>query len=261
MQADRTTTVGRTALRPQPMRQTLRLPLADGAGVTLHVARFARAEFSARVVAMRPLSPLQDWCERHGVDDALIGGFYIRADGIPLGRLRIDGRARPSVPFESPWDAIRACVHIADGEVALASPLELAVEPEGDLLQAGPMLVRDGISLVADGRDREGFSAASHQFDSDITVGRYPRAALGVSPGELIAVVCEGRADHEAGLTLAETAEAMLSLGAVDAINLDGGGSASMVVGGRLVNTPREEHGWELPGGRAICTALHFVAR
>jgi exopolysaccharide biosynthesis protein len=58
-----------------------------------------------------------------------------------------------------------------------------------------------------------------------------------------------------------ELAEAMIGLGATEAINLDGGGSASLVVGGSLVNTPREEHGIELGGGRAVATALHFAPR
>jgi exopolysaccharide biosynthesis protein len=123
------------------------------------------------------------------------------------------------------------------------------------------MLVADGCSLLADDADREGFSAGARQFDSDITSGRYPRAALGLSGRQLIAVVCDGRADDEAGLTMAELAEAMIGLGATEAINLDGGGSASLVVGGSLVNTPREEHGIELVGGRAVATALHFAPR
>ena len=106
--------------------------------------------------------------------------------------------------------------------------------------------------------DPEGFSAGASQFDSDITVGRYPRAALGLGETELIAAVSEGRADDEAGLSLAELAEAMVGLGAAEAINLDGGGSASLVVGGRLRNTPREEHGRELVGGRDIASALQF---
>ena len=53
----------------------------------------------------------------------------------------------------------------------------------------------------------------------------------------------------------------MIGLGAAEAINLDGGGSASLVVGGRLRNTPREEGGTEIVGGREIPTALQFVAR
>jgi exopolysaccharide biosynthesis protein len=44
-------------------------------------------------------------------------------------------------------------------------------------------------------------------------------------------------------------------------MNLDGGGSASLVVDGALVNTPREEHGIELLGGREVATVLHFAPR
>ena len=110
------------------------------------------------------------------------------------------------------------------------------------------MLVRGGASLIEPGVDSEGFSAGAGQFDSDITVGRYPRAALGLNSDELIAVVCDGRTEGEAGLDLAELAQAMIGLGADDAINLDGGGSASLVAGGELVNVPHEEHGIEIPG-------------
>jgi hypothetical protein len=213
-------------------------------------------------VVIEPPSTLLAWCAENGAEHAMIGGFYMRPGGPPLGDLQIGGRAHPTRPFDPPWDALRACVHADNGNVALAPRRELPARPPGDLLQAGPMLVAAGRSLIRRGHDPEGFSAGSRQFDSDITVGRYPRAALGLGGGEeLIAVVGEGRADAEAGLTLAELAEAMVALGAVRAINLDGGGSASLVIGGRLRNTPREEHGKELVGGREIVTAVRFVAR
>jgi hypothetical protein len=244
---------------PGPSLESVRLTLADGAGTTLRVARFDRDRFRTRVVALDPCAALLRWCNDTGTDHALVGGFYLRPGGPPLGELRIDGRPLPTEPFDAPWGARRGCVH-ADGSIALAPRGELPTEPEGDLLQAGPMLVRAGRTLIRRGEDREGFSAGSRQFDSDITAGRYPRAALGLAPGELIAVASEGRADDEAGLTMEELAAAMAGLGAVDAINLDGGGSASLVVGGTLVNTPREEHGLELRGGREIATALKFVA-
>ena len=98
------------------------------------------------------------------------------------------------------------------------------------------MLVRDGAGSSRRVQDPEGFSAGARQFDSDITAGRYPRAALGIADGTLIAAVCDGRTDDDAGLTLDELAEAMIDLGATDAINLDGGGSASLVIGGILRN-------------------------
>lgn len=245
---------------PRPLFERRRLRLGDGAETTIHVARFDRAAFDLRVVVLDPCSTVQQWCRRTGAEHAIVGGFYMRPGGPALGDLWVAGRALPSEPFDAPWHDERACIHI-ERVVRLAPRRELGVVPRGDLLHAGPMLVGDGCSLVAGGADREGFSAGARQFDSDITDGRYPRAALGLAAGQLIAAVCDGRADDEAGLTIAELAEAMIGLGAAQAINLDGGGSASLVVGGSLVNTPREEHGIELIGGRAVATALHFAPR
>ena len=123
---------------------------------------------------------------------------------------------------------MRACLHVAGDEVTLARRDEIAPEPPGDLLQAGPLLVRDGAPCVEG--DPEGFSAGQRQFDSDITAGRYPRAALALLDGaRMLAVACDGRADDDAGLTLAELAEALVALGARSALKLDGGGSTSLV--------------------------------
>jgi exopolysaccharide biosynthesis protein len=71
-------------------------------------------------------------------------------------------------------------------------------------------------------------------------------------------VACDGRADRDAGMTLRELAVALRAMGASDALNLDGGGSTSLVCGGRLRNRAREEHGVVLDGGRPISTALVF---
>ncbi|MDX6634902.1 MAG: hypothetical protein QOF06_1105 [Solirubrobacterales bacterium] len=246
---------------PRPTLEQRRLRLADGARTTIHVARFARADFGLRVVALQPCSTVQAWCARTKAEHAIVGGFYMRPGGPALGDVWVDSRALRTEPFDALWHRQRACVHVAGGEVRLAARRELGEVPHGDLLHAGPMLVGDGASLIRKDVDAEGFSAGSRQFDSDITAGRYPRAALGLCGGETIAVVCEGRADDEAGLTMEELAAAMVELGAEQAINLDGGGSASLVVGGSLVNTPREEHGLELDGGREVATALHFAPR
>jgi len=264
---------------PRPLFERRRLRLADGAETTVHVARFDRAAFDLRVVVLDPPSTVQQWCRRNGADHAIVGGFYLRPGGPALGDLWIAGRALPTEPFDAPWHDERACVHVGERAetarnrnycgssrsreriVRLAPRRDLGAAPHGDLLHAGPMLAKGGRSAVDGGADREGFSAGARQFDSDITAGRYPRAALGLSAGQLIAAVCDGRADDEAGLTMAELAAATIGLGAAEVINLDGGGSASLVLGGSLVNTPREEHGIELVGGRAVATALHFAPR
>lgn len=242
-------------------RETLRSRLADGRTTTVHVAQFPAAQVRLRVALADPPERLVEWCEREGVADAMIGGFFVRSEGVALGDVRIGGRQLPNVPFEAPWNLIRSCVHASSDGVALAGRADLGADPDGDLLQAGPMLVAGGKMVVREDGDPEGFSAASQQFDSDITEGRHPRAALGLDGRDLLAVVSEGRSEEEAGLTLVELAETMVLLGAKRAINLDGGGSASLVTGGRLRNCPREQHGIPLAGGRPVSTMLAFEPR
>jgi exopolysaccharide biosynthesis protein len=201
---------------------------------------------------------LVDWCTETGISHAIVAGFFVRPEGRPLGELRINGVGCDHEPFVAPWGGRRACVAVRNGVLEIGSRPAFPRSPAGDLLQAGPMLVRDGLSALDEVVDPEGFSSASQQFDSDITRGRYPRAALGTSDHELIAVACDGRARDEAGLTLAELAETMASLGSRRAINLDGGGSTSLVVDGVLRNSPREDHGVRIAGGRPVATALTF---
>jgi len=120
------------------------------------------------------------------------------------------------------------------------------------------MLVRDGAPL-RDLHDPEGFVAGVHQFDSDITSGRHPRAALGTSDDELIALVCDGRRTGiDVGLTLAELAEFMADLGARQAINLDGGGSTALVHHGHLLNRPYDAQDRPSSNSRAVVTAAVF---
>ena len=84
--------------------------------------------------------------------------------------------------------------------------------------------------MVVGDDDREGLPAGAGQFDSDITAERHPRCALGVNEHELFAVCCDGRRTGvDAGLDPADLARLLLSLGATDAIDLDGGGSATLV--------------------------------
>jgi hypothetical protein len=235
--------------------------LPDGSATTVHAVAYPLALWRPRAVRLDPPRPLASWCVEAGVREALVGGFFARPDAVPLGELWIAGEQQRSVPFVRPHGAGRACVSIEAGRVAVARRSALPERPRGDLLQAGPLLVAGGRPIVADGDDPEGFSSGAAQFDSDITVGRYPRAALGLTGSAMLAVACDGRSTADAGLTLAELARLLVALGARVAINLDGGGSTSLVTRGRLANVPREEHGIELLGGRPVSTALAFEPR
>jgi hypothetical protein len=240
--------------------ELLRVRTRDGGETTAYSVRHPIARTRVTVVCFTPPERLDHWSVANGHQEAMVAGFFVRDPYRPLGEVRIGGTPVAHEPVAAPWRAARACVHV-DGRVRLAPRQELAAEPPGDLVQAGPLLVRGG-AVAIDGDDREGFSAGAAQFDSDITAERHPRCALGVADGELLAVCCDGRRSGvDAGLDLAELARLMLSLGARDAINLDGGGSATLVHRGHLLNRPYSSHDQPAPESRPVVTALLFDAR
>jgi hypothetical protein len=250
------------APRPAPGRcRRLRVALADGRRTTLYVACHDADRVEIRVAVLRRQARLADWCAARGVEEAMIGGFFTRPAGVPLGEIRTRGVERRHVAFDAPWAATRSCLHVQGGLARIVARAALEPAPRGDLLQAGPLLVAGGVPVYDRARDPEGFSAGRRQFDSDITEGRHPRAALGLAPGQILAVVCDGRSRHDAGLTLDELAAVMAALGAETALNLDGGGSTSLVSGGRLRHRPRGGDELPEPGGRPVSTALAFSPR
>ncbi len=110
-------------------------------------------------------------------------------------------------------------------------------------LGAGPRLVRDGkISITA----------RAERFRQDVTKGICPRTAVGVTKqGELLLVAVEPAPGSAArGMSLEEVATTMLKLGALQAMNLDGGGSTTVVEGDRVLNHPAD--GWLRPVSNAL---------
>jgi hypothetical protein len=234
-----------------------RVRLSDGLETTVYLVRHPLARTAVRVLWFPEPRRLDHWCVEHDHPEAIVAGFFVRDPYRPLGEVRIDGGPIEHEPVAPPWGPKRGCVHV-DGGVRLAPREELGGDPPGDLLQAGPLLVSGGRSLI-DGTDAEGFSAGSGQFDSDITIERHPRCALGLSATELLAVCCDGRRSGvDGGLGLGELARLLISFGADEAINLDGGGSATLVHRGHLLNRPYSSYDQPAPESRPVVTALLF---
>ncbi len=103
-----------------------------------------------------------------------------------------------------------------------------------EALAAGPMLIRNGTSTVTS--DEEVF------FGTAIPK-THPRSAVGVTEsGDLLLLVVEGRQARSRGVDLDQLASILLDLGAVSAMNMDGGGSSELVVNGSVVNSPTGSH-------------------
>ncbi|QYO65681.1 phosphodiester glycosidase family protein [Leptolyngbya sp. 7M] len=86
---------------------------------------------------------------------------------------------------------------------------------------------------------------------------RHPRTAVAkMKDGKLLMITVDGRQPGvSVGMTLQEVAEYLLSLGAVDAINLDGGGSTTMVLDGKVMNKPSDANGERKIGDAIIVSS------
>ena len=68
-----------------------------------------------------------------------------------------------------------------------------------------------------------------------------PRTALGYNDKKLFLIVVDGRqGGYSNGMSYDDVAAAMIELGATEAINLDGGGSSTFIVNGKLINRPSD---------------------
>jgi hypothetical protein len=119
------------------------------------------------------------------------------------------------------------------------------------LVNGGPVLVRDGHEDVTQKQD--GFV---HPGDPSFAYGwvleRNPRTFAGVdAQGRTVIVTVDGRSTRDLGLSVPEEADVARSLGLRDAINLDGGGSTTLAVDGRLASHPSDSTG-ERPVGDAL---------
>jgi hypothetical protein len=242
--------------------QSFRLVLEDWSLTTVHVARYKRGSFRPRLKLFSEETNLLDWCEENKIQHAMVGGFFLRKQNMPLGDLWISGQEKQTVPYLTPWNDKRGAVYVDEsGKLRIAPRYMLPQSPRTDLLQAGPLLVQGRESVIKDEVDPEGFSAGAVQFDSDITDGRYPRAAIGVNDNYIFSVVCDGRTSEESGLTLKEFADVLVEIGVSEALNVDGGSSATLIGGGKLLNKPRggHDHGYALfERGRPVFSAIVF---
>ncbi|MCU7493166.1 MAG: phosphodiester glycosidase family protein [Bacteroidota bacterium] len=109
-----------------------------------------------------------------------------------------------------------------------------------------PQIVRNGMNLADEADSVEGtfpkFSRVKH-----------PRTGIGFSSDSLTIyfITVDGRQESSSGATLKEFADLMISEGIYNGLNLDGGGSTTMVIDGNVVNRPSDKEG-ERPVGNCL---------
>ena len=136
----------------------------------------------------------------------------------------VSSKGKSAFIWEAPLDNI-------PGEPALVLNKDSETEWDVvDAIEAGPALLSKGAAVTT--VDEEVFFGTTIP---DI----HPRTAAGIdADGRLILMVVDGRQRNSRGVSLEELGKMMQGVGAVDAINLDGGGSSTLIARDQLLNLP-----------------------
>lgn len=180
--------------------------------------------------------------EKDAIEVAVIGDKVVNVGGenseIPSNGFVISASKRYEELFRkaiSSGDRLEPKVELIPYSAADPSALRHVVG-------GGPRLVKGGRAYVSKNEEK---------FKRDIALTRAARTAIGLkADGKLILVAVDKTSriknvdgiTESDGMTLEELSEVLLAFGARDAMNLDGGGSSTMVLGGEIVNTPANGH-------------------
>ncbi len=189
------------------------------------------------------VSPINGWIVNDTVFcvvDTIVN--WVGNMAIPSGKAILSGHGRAG-------EFLRNNVKLKD-----TVKIFLSLSPDvGKIFQAIgglPRIIKDGQNVVSQTYQREGAS-------SSFTYSRHPRTAIGFSKdsAKIYFITVDGRQATSAGMTLDELANFMLTLGVWHGVNLDGGGSTTMVVRGQIVNSPSDA-----TGERAVSNAILIVS-
>ncbi|MFI9469847.1 phosphodiester glycosidase family protein [Streptomyces sp. NPDC052492] len=173
----------------------------------------------------------------------------VRGGSLPPGGSSIQATGRHVAALTAlarPGERLRIDTGLRDDRGRRVTP-----GPGTDIVNAGPELVRGGRLHVTPATD-----GMVHPGDPSWYYGwvhkRNPRTLAGTdASGRTVLVTADGRSTDSLGLSITESAKVARSLGLRDAVNLDGGGSTTMVAKGQVVNVPSDAAG-ERPVGDAL---------
>ena len=104
-----------------------------------------------------------------------------------------------------------------------------------DIVSGVPQLIKDG---------KIDITWQAEKSSKSFVETHHPRTAVAkLKDGKLLMVAVDGRSEASGGMSLYGLADFLLEQGATDALNLDGGGSTTMFLDGKVVNHPSDKEG------------------
>ena len=244
----------------------MELGLLTVEGEQLHVAGFNREPALGELSVFNERAHVQGDSLQAATGFLLqgLGNTSIANDTISVWVQQVRREAWPLSLQRDQWLLAADAEYEATEQIALGDTVQLycrLLPARAKLMEAisgGPRILRDGAVSIEVEEERLSRSFADK---------RHPRTAIGYSQDEqvLFMIVVDGRQPgYSVGMSLQELAEFMCTrlaefsrakANAYQGLNLDGGGSTTMVVGEQVINRPSDP-----TGERPVVNALVVVA-
>uniref|UniRef100_A0A8C0VIX0 N-acetylglucosamine-1-phosphodiester alpha-N-acetylglucosaminidase n=1 Tax=Cyanistes caeruleus TaxID=156563 RepID=A0A8C0VIX0_CYACU len=189
------------------------------------------------------------------------GGYFNMETGECLGNVVSDGKlVRDSGGLQNAQFGIRKDGTMVFGYLSEEDVLDQS-NPFVQLVSGVVWLLRNGEVYINQSRVAEcGDTQTTGTFDTFINVISARTAVGHDRQGRLVLVHVDGQTESR-GVNLWEMAEFLKQQGVVNAINLDGGGSATLVLNGTLANYPSEHCSfnsmWRCPRSISTVVCVH----
>nr|XP_030140447.3 N-acetylglucosamine-1-phosphodiester alpha-N-acetylglucosaminidase [Taeniopygia guttata] len=189
------------------------------------------------------------------------GGYFNMETGECLGNVVSDGRlVRNSGGLQNAQFGIRKDGTMVFGYLSEEDVLDQS-NPFVQLVSGVVWLLRNGEVYINQSRVAEcGDTQTTGTFDKFINVISARTAVGHDRQGRLVLVHVDGQTESR-GVNLWEMAEFLKQQGVINAINLDGGGSATLVLNGTLANYPSEhcsfDSMWRCPRSISTVVCVH----
>ena len=194
-----------------------------------------RVEFGYRIAELRTTS---SFGKSKNALAAINGSFFDMDNGGSVSYFEVnDTVINRNRPFDLKWAKSDS---IINGAIVISKDFKIIIQPanseqfyeqskqEEAVLVTGPLLLSNSEIIKLP--------------NMNLVNKRHPRTCLCETNKSVIFITIDGRNTEAEGMSLIETQKFLLSLGCVDAINLDGGGSTTMWTKEKnIVNFPSDE--------------------
>ena len=227
------------------------------------IIKYDARKYKTQIVQAPHIAMTSDLARKSGAEVAVNGGYFNVKTGLPSTFVQLEGKVygetAPAEVFRTNGAITTDRNHIEIHPFDSISAKKLKKRYK-NILTAGPLLLKDGVRQMAPTFEANDNQAAKggNSFSSDVPQGfykRHPRAFIGITKDhQVMMVVVDGRFKGKAaGMSIDELSYLAKQLGMTDALNLDGGGSASLWNNHTgIINHPYDNKRFDHEGERGV---------